>query len=62
MAHPVNGADGAIIVVCAADADLDGVPDVFDNCPNDPNLDQSNVDGDDAGDACDPMTTPRRWC
>jgi len=36
-----------------ADTDEDGVFDVIDNCPNDPNADQLNLDSDTAGDACD---------
>ena len=35
------------------DADDDGVPDATDNCPNDANNDQSDTDGDGAGDVCD---------
>jgi hypothetical protein len=35
------------------DDDNDGVPDTADNCPLTPNADQSNVDGDALGDACD---------
>ena len=37
----------------AADADGDGVPDADDNCPNTSNLGQTDVDGDNIGDACD---------
>ncbi|MGI9342547.1 MAG: multiheme c-type cytochrome [Gammaproteobacteria bacterium] len=37
----------------APDADGDGVPDLDDNCPNDPNPLQENNDGDGSGDACD---------
>jgi hypothetical protein len=39
------------------DGDSDGVPDNEDNCPNDPNPDQSDVDGDLVGDVCDPGFT-----
>jgi hypothetical protein len=37
-----------------ADADADGIPDDEDNCPDTPNGDQADADGDDIGDACDP--------
>ncbi len=36
------------------DTDGDGVPDTEDNCPEDPDPDQGNVDGDCLGDVCDP--------
>ncbi len=36
------------------DTDGDTVMDTIDNCPNDPNTDQSDVDGDLLGDVCDP--------
>jgi hypothetical protein len=35
------------------DVDVDGVCDLLDNCPGDPNTDQSDVDGDGIGDVCD---------
>jgi hypothetical protein len=35
------------------DSDGDGVPDASDNCPNSPNPDQIDLDGDGQGDACD---------
>jgi hypothetical protein len=35
------------------DADVDGVPDFSDNCPNTSNPTQANTDGDSQGDACD---------
>lgn len=38
------------------DRDLDTIPDADDNCPDDANLDQADCDGDEIGDACDPMT------
>ena len=36
------------------DDDNDGVPDLGDNCPLDPNTDQADFDGDLIGDVCDP--------
>ena len=38
---------------CRLDTDFDGVPDDFDNCPNDSNTGQANADGDGLGDICD---------
>ncbi|MEM7245170.1 MAG: reprolysin-like metallopeptidase [Acidobacteriota bacterium] len=35
------------------DADVDGIPDVDDNCPMTENPDQADSDGDGPGDACD---------
>lgn len=45
-----------IILTCdiaPPDTDEDGVPDEADNCPAIANADQIDLDGDDAGDACD---------
>ncbi|MGD8299911.1 MAG: thrombospondin type 3 repeat-containing protein [Nitrosopumilaceae archaeon] len=36
-----------------ADTDKDGVPDSLDNCPTNPNVDQSDFDFDKYGDECD---------
>lgn len=41
-----------------ADADVDLVVDAVDNCPNTPNYEQENGDGDGIGDACEPLPTP----
>jgi cysteine-rich repeat protein len=38
----------------AADSDLDGVPDLDDNCPVTVNPDQSDGNGDGLGDVCEP--------
>src|SRR6185369_13593204 len=45
---PTNASCGAI-----GDTDLDGVCDDVDNCPTVANADQSDLDGDGQGDACD---------
>ena len=42
-----------IVVVATVDADGDGVSDNDDNCPNLPNPDQLDTDGDETGNACD---------
>ena len=38
--------------------DADGVGDICDNCPEDPNPDQDDTDGDGLGDECDPYICP----
>ena len=44
------------------DVDKDGIPDGKDNCPNHPNPNQEDADGDQRGDECDPYTPePRIW-
>ena len=35
------------------DFDKDEIINIKDNCPDNPNRDQKNTDGDSAGDACD---------
>ncbi|TWT46243.1 hypothetical protein RAS1_26920 [Phycisphaerae bacterium RAS1] len=49
------------LVNVPADADLDGVADATDNCPDTHNPDQADTDGDGVGDACDncPLTANR---
>jgi hypothetical protein len=49
IAHNGN----CVIYDFEADADADGISDGEDNCPNVLNADQSDVDGDGEGDACD---------
>ncbi|MEE2828994.1 MAG: thrombospondin type 3 repeat-containing protein [Myxococcota bacterium] len=45
--------DGALCLPDSEDADGDGVLNSDDNCPNEPNPDQADLDGDSFGDACD---------
>jgi uncharacterized repeat protein (TIGR01451 family) len=45
--------DREVTAIFTADSDDDGVPDLTDNCVNDPNPDQADTDGDGIGNACD---------
>ena len=53
-AYPNNAAE-------SADSDGDGIGDNADNCPNASNADQSDVDGDTTGDACDSTNAPATY-
>jgi hypothetical protein len=62
---PVQNVKGALcgkqlvtVSTCISDRDSDGVPDERDNCPEDPNPNQADTDGDGAGDACDVTPIP----
>jgi hypothetical protein len=41
------------VFTCQGDTDGDGIPNVYDNCPTVANPDQSDLDQDGVGDACD---------
>jgi hypothetical protein len=43
----------AVGLPCPGDGDGDGALDPFDNCPDDPNAEQTDADSDGIGDACD---------
>ncbi len=43
------------------DSDGDGIDDKDDNCPDTPNPDQADTDGDGRGDACDPVSLDMKY-
>lgn len=55
--HSASGTDQAFTRRMLLDEDADGVLDHEDNCPNTPNPNQKNQDGDQWGDACDDCPT-----
>jgi hypothetical protein len=57
-AQQANGDDGAVIVGPLPDLDGDGVFDDDDNCVAVANPDQSDIDNDGRGDACDTNSSP----
>ena len=48
------GDNSVLLDLAFVDSDADGVLDHDDNCPIDPNFDQSDIDADGLGDVCDP--------
>jgi len=52
--NEITFSSGKISLSCGEiDSDNDGTPDTSDNCPNVPNSDQKDTDGDNIGDVCD---------
>ena len=50
IGSPINN------IPCIIDSDFDGIPDLSDNCPDVANPDQTDVDTDGIGNACDVLT------
>lgn len=50
---PRGAADVVVAASCEGDRDCDTILDATDNCPDIPNQDQTDSDGDHIGDACD---------
>jgi hypothetical protein len=48
-----NFGNNSVSYLTISDSDNDNVPDLFDNCVNEPNPDQSDIDDDNVGDSCD---------
>jgi hypothetical protein len=61
QAYPLDSLPGFLVMNqpggCSLHADLDGVPDIADNCPLASNVDQTDGDGDLDGDNCDNCPT-----
>ncbi len=55
---PNGGLDRPAGLTFRPDSDGDGIIDSEDNCPNDPNPNQEDADGDGLGDVCDPIPFP----
>jgi len=58
LTHQLTGVDLTLALMrdigWFADADIEGIADADDNCPDDANADQADNDGDHLGDVCDP--------
>ena len=58
LTHNLTGTDLTLALMrdigWFPDADIEGIADADDNCPNDSNVDQADNDADNLGDVCDP--------
>ena len=58
VSNTQNKTAGILLEVTSDDIDNDGIKNDVDNCPETANTDQSDLDGDNIGDVCDPNPLP----
>ena len=58
VSNTQNKTAGILLEVTSDDIDNDGIKNDVDNCPETANPDQSDLDGDNIGDVCDPNPLP----